>query len=101
MLEFLRRNRVILASGSLLLISLLLLSTGARGRQRTDPLTGVVLDGMKPLQRATVASIQAVTGLWRSYVDLVGVKQENANLRRRIVELEQQAVPLSEVEQTD
>ena len=101
MLEFLRRNRVILASGSLLLISLLLLSTGARGRQRTDPLTGVVLDGMKPLQRATVASIQAVTGLWRSYVDLVGVKQENAKLRRRIVELEQRAVRLSEVEQTD
>lgn len=101
MLEFVRRNRVILTSGLLLLISLLLLSASSRTRRRMDPLTGVVLDGMWPLQRAAAAAIQAVGGTWRTYVNLVGVKQENERLRRRIVELEQQAVRLSEVEQTD
>jgi rod shape-determining protein MreC len=101
MLEFVRRNRVILSSGSLLLISVLLLSVGARTRRRMDPVAGVVLDGMWPLQRATTSAIEVVLGTWRTYFGLVGVKQENERLRRRILELEQEAVRLAEVEQTD
>jgi rod shape-determining protein MreC len=101
MLEFVRRNRVILSSGSLLLISVLLLSVGSRTRRRMDPVAGVVLDGMWPLQRATTSAIEVVVGTWRTYFDLVGVKQENERLRRRILELEQEAVRLAEVEQTD
>jgi rod shape-determining protein MreC len=101
MLEFVRRNRVILSSGSLLLISVLLLSVGARTRRRMDPVAGVVLDGMWPLQRATTSAIEVVLGTWRTYFGLVGVKQENEQLRRRILELEQEAVRLAEVEQTD
>src|SRR5256885_311792 len=50
MLEFVRRNRIVFTSGSLLLISLLSLSVGARTHQRLDPLTGAVLEGMRPLQ---------------------------------------------------
>jgi rod shape-determining protein MreC len=61
----------------------------------------VVLDAMRPLQSVTTTVIEAVAGAWRTYVALVGVNQENQRLRRRIVELEQQAVQLSEVEQTD
>lgn len=101
MLEFVRRNRVVFTSGSLLLISLLLLSASAGTRRRMDPVTGIVLDGMWPLQRATAATIQALGGAWRSYVDLVGTTQENERLRRRVVALEQQAIRLAEVEQTD
>ncbi|MFI5397119.1 MAG: rod shape-determining protein MreC [Candidatus Binatia bacterium] len=101
MLEFVRRNRVVLTSGSLLLISVLLLSVGSRTRRRMDPVAGVVLDGMWPLQRATTSAIQVVVGTWRMYFDLVGVRQENERLRRRILELEQEAVRLGEVEQTD
>lgn len=101
MLEFVRRNRVVLTSGLLLLISLLLLSAGSRARRHIDPIGGVVLDGMRPLQSATAAVIEAVTGTWRTYVDLVGVNKENERLRRRVVQLEQDAVRLAEVEQTD
>jgi rod shape-determining protein MreC len=101
MLEFVRRNRVVVAAGLLLLISLLLVSTSAGTRRRMDPLTGIVLDGMWPLQRATAATAQALLGAWRTYVDLVGTGQENERLRRRVVELEQQAIRLAEVEQTD
>jgi rod shape-determining protein MreC len=101
MLEFVRRNRVVLTSGLLLLISLLLFSAGSRSQRRIDPFGGVVLDGMRPLQSLTATVIQAVAGSWRTYVALIGANKENERLRRRIVELEQEAVRLSEVEQTD
>jgi rod shape-determining protein MreC len=101
MLEFVRRNRVGLTSGLLLLTSLLLFSAGSRAQRRIDPFGGVILDGMRPLQSITATVIQAVAGTWRTYVALFGVNKENERLRRRIVELEQQAVRLSEVEQTD
>jgi rod shape-determining protein MreC len=101
MVEFIRRYRVVLTSGSLLLISLLLLSTGLRARRRIDPLVGVVLEGMRPLQSVLASAVRAAGETWRTYVALVGVKQENDRLRRRILELEQQAIQLSEVEQTD
>jgi rod shape-determining protein MreC len=101
MLEFVRRNRVILTSGSLLLLSLLLLSAGARARQPSDPVARLVLELMRPLQGAAGAGLEAVARTWRTYVALVGVKQENQQLRRRVLELEQQAVRLAEVEQTD
>ena len=101
MLEFVRRNRVVLTSGLLLLISLLLFSAGARTQRRIDPFSSVVLDGMRPLQSLATTVIEAVAGTWRTYVALIGVNQENERLRRRIVELEHEAVRLSEVEQTD
>jgi rod shape-determining protein MreC len=101
MLEFVRRNRVVFTSGSLLLVSLLLLSVGARTHQRIDPLNGVVLEGMRPLQAAVSAGADAFGHVWRTYVMLVGVKEENAALRRRVLQLEQQSVHMAEVEQTD
>ncbi len=101
MLEFVRRNRVVLTSGSLLLISLLLLSAGSRERRRSDPVAAIVLDGMRPLQATMAAGIDALAGAWRGYIALVGVKQENERLRFRILELEQQAVRVAEVEETD
>src|ERR1700687_4229798 len=76
MLEFVRRNRIVLTSGSLLLVSLLLLSVGARARQRIDPLTGVVLEGMRPLQVAVSAGVDAAAHVWRTYLKLAGVTQE-------------------------
>ena len=101
MLEFVRRNRVVLTSGSLLLLSLLLLSAGSRARQRIDPVASVVLEVMRPLQSAVAAGVDAVAQGWRTYVTLIGVKKENERLHRRVWELEQQAVRLAEVEQTD
>src|SRR5271169_1647016 len=101
MLDFVRRNRVVLTSGSLLLISLLLLSAGSRERRRGDPVAAVVLDGMRPLQATVAAGVAAVTQAWHGYIGLVGVKQDNERLRLRIVELEQQAARVAEIEETD
>jgi len=101
MLEFVRRNRVILTSGSLLLISLLLLSAGSRERRRSDPIAGVVLDGMRPLQTTIAGGMDALARVWRAYLGLVGVKQENERLRLRILELEHQVMGIAEIEETD
>ena len=101
MLEFVRRNRIVFTSGSLLLISLLLLSVGVRTHQRIDPLTGAVLEGMRPLQSVVSAGVDAAGHVWRTYVLLVGVKEENAALRQRVLQLEQQQVRMAEIEQTD
>jgi len=101
MLEFFRRNSVVLTSGSLLLLSLLLLSATAGDRRRSDPVAAVVLEGMRPLQAALSGGLDALGGLWRSYVALVGVRAENDRLRQRLLELEQQATRVAEVEETD
>jgi len=101
MLEFVRRNRVVLTSGSLLLLSLLLLSVGSRSRTPSDPVARLVLEVMRPFQGAADAGLEAIRRAWRTYIALVGVKRDNELLQRRVVELEQQAVRLGEVEQTD
>ena len=101
MLEFVRRNRVVLTSGSLLLISLLLLSAGSRERRRGDPVAGAVLDSMRPLQSTVATGLDGLASVWRGYLGLVGVKQENERLRLRILELEHQAMGVAEIEETD
>ena len=53
MLEFVRRNRVLLSSGFFLLCSLGLLSANARQPGRIDPLGHVFLEVMAPFQRLT------------------------------------------------
>ena len=100
MFDFVRRNRIVFTSGSLLLVSLLLLSVGARSRQRIDPLTGVVLEGMRPLQAAVAAAVEAVSSLWGSYIMLIGVREENEVLRSRLLELEHQTIRGLEAEET-
>lgn len=98
MFEFLRRNRILLTSTGLLLLALLLLTSGARSGRR-EPIGGVVLEVMRPLQLALTAAVDAADGIWRNYIALVGVSRENELLRRRIRELEQQAVHAVEVQQ--
>ncbi len=101
MLAFVRRNGVVLTSGLLLLLSLLLLSISARGHAPADPLTRGILEILQPFQSATAAGLDAAAGAWRTYVGLIGVREENERLQRRVLELEQEAVRLAEVEQTD
>ncbi|MEB2286456.1 MAG: rod shape-determining protein MreC [Polyangiaceae bacterium UTPRO1] len=98
MLEFVRRNRVLLSSGFFLLCSLGLLSANARQPGRIDPLGHVFLELMSPFQRLT-AGIGGVTrGLFDRYIFLVGTEAENARLKARIRDLEQRGTHQSETE---
>ena len=82
MLEFVRRNRVLLSSGFFLLCSLGLLSANARQPGRIDPLGHVFLEVMAPFQRLTAAIAGASRGFWDRYVLLVGVQEDRSEERR-------------------
>jgi len=64
MLEFIRRNRVLLSSSFFLLCSLVLLSLNARHPGRVDPLGRAFLEVMAPLQTVTTALARRAGDLW-------------------------------------
>lgn len=88
MLEYLRRNRVLLTSGLLLIVSLALVALNRGGRRRVDPLGVLFLELLSPLQRVTTLGVEGVKGLWDQYVNLIGVEEENRQLRERLRLLE-------------
>jgi len=98
MLEFVRRNRVLLSSGFFLLCSLGLLSANARQPGRIDPLGRIFLEVMAPFQRLTAGVAGVTRGFWNRYVLLVGVQEENDHLRTRLRELERRGTHQSEME---
>ena len=98
MLEFVRRNRVLLSSGFFLLCSLGLLSANARQPGRLDPLGHVFLELMAPFQRLTAGIGGMTRGLFDRYVLLVGTQAENERLMSRIRDLERRSTHQSEME---
>jgi len=98
MLALLRRYRIPLASSLCLLASLLLVSISGRSRGSNDPVARVLLDGLAPLQAAMTWLRVKSSGLWDSYVNVVGARHENERLRDRVASLEEQTVRLGELE---
>jgi rod shape-determining protein MreC len=98
MLEFVRRNRVLLISGFFLLCSLGLLSANARHPGRIDPLGRIFLELMAPFQRMTAGVAGAIRGVWDHYVGLIGVQAENDRLRERVRDLERRGTRSGEME---
>ena len=97
-MEFLRRNRVLLASASLLVCSLLLVSVSVRAQPYRDPVGRLLLDALAPFQ-VVFSWIGRGTGrLWADYVDVVGARREADELRGRVAALESQLARLSEME---
>lgn len=97
-MEFLRRHRVLLASASLLVCSLLLVSVSIRAQPYRDPVGRLLLDALAPFQ-VVFSWIGRGTGrLWSDYVDVVGARHEADQLRARVAALEGQLARLSEIE---
>jgi rod shape-determining protein MreC len=88
MLEFLRRNQVLLSSGLFLTLSLILLSANRGGTRRFDPIGVVFLEVLRPLQSGTTQVTSEFGYLWSRYVSLVGVEAENRELKERLRHLE-------------
>jgi rod shape-determining protein MreC len=88
MLEFLRRNQVLLSSGLFLTLSLVLINANRGGVRRFDPLGVVFLEVLRPLQSGTTQTTGAVRSLWSQYVNLIGVERENRELHERLRALE-------------
>ena len=57
---------------------------------------GMLLEVAIPIQRAAAAPFDALGDAWSRYIDLVGIEEENAELRSRIVLLEQENLQFRE-----
>jgi rod shape-determining protein MreC len=101
MLEFVRRNRLLLTSGVLLCVSLLLLSISLRTRPYRDPVARVLLEGLAPFQDGFTWLRSTVGQVWYGYVNLVSANRENERLRDRIAVLESEMVRLAELEESN
>jgi rod shape-determining protein MreC len=88
MLEFLRRNQVLLGSALFLSLSLALLVVNRGGTRRFDPLGTVFLELLRPLQTVTTQATREVSSVWTRYVGLLSADAENRRLRDRLRALE-------------
>ncbi len=98
MLEFIRRNRVLLSSSLFLLCSLAMLSVNARHPGRVDPLGRAFLEVMAPFQRVASVVAGRIADVWTGYVELLGVERENDRMRARLHDLERRATAYRELE---
>lgn len=97
-MEFVRRNRILLTSGTLLLISLLLFSASIRSQPYRDPVGHLVLDALAPFQAVFSWVGRSVGRTWNGYIDLVGARRQNQLLENRLTALESELVRLGELE---
>ena len=98
-MEFLRRNRVLVASLFCLLLAAVLVASTATGRGRADRFGRLVLDVMAPLQRLGSAMTGSVAEVWRDAAAIFRRRAELDWLYDRIATLEEQTVRLEEAEQ--
>jgi rod shape-determining protein MreC len=81
----------------LLLIALILVSVRVKQRTGLPFLDAFVLEVCSPFQKATTSVIRAVRGVFDRYVFLVNLQQENAMLRQRVTELQQENHQMKEM----
>jgi rod shape-determining protein MreC len=98
MLEFLRRNQVLFASGLFLTLSFALLTANRGAVRRFDPLGVVFLEILEPLQGVTLTGLESIQGVWGRYLSLVGVARENESLKERLRLLEAERHRAAEIE---
>jgi rod shape-determining protein MreC len=96
--SFLWRNRVLLTTGTLLILALHLLSSGVRPGARASKPALVLIEVLRPFQTFVAGITGGSSGFVHDYFALVGVRRENAELRRRLAEFDSQQARMQELE---
>jgi len=99
MIDFIRRNRILVASLCCLALAAVLVASTATGRGRTDRFGRLLLDVLAPFQRMSVTVTRTVGDLWRDAAALFRRRADLDRLQERITTLEEQTVRLEEIEQ--
>jgi rod shape-determining protein MreC len=92
------RNRVVLTSGALLLLSVHLLSAGVKPHGRAAKPSIVLIEGLAPVQTASTRLVQGFDDIVHDYLDLVGSRRENRRLRAELAQLRTERSQLAELE---
>jgi rod shape-determining protein MreC len=97
--SFLWRNRVALTTVTLLTLALHLISSGVQPGARASKPAIALIQVLRPFQ-AFVAGVNGESsGFVHDYLALVGVRQENLELKRRLAEFESQHARMVELEE--
>jgi rod shape-determining protein MreC len=96
--SFLWRNRVMITIGVLVIFSLHILSTGVKPDGRANRPSLLLMDVMRPFQAAESALTYGASGLVHDYFDLVGVREQNVELRKQLAERQSERARLVELQ---
>jgi rod shape-determining protein MreC len=100
MLARIHKNQVLITSFLSVLASLYILTVASSGRLRADPVAPLLLEAMRPFQRAGVFVVSTAREISTRYGDVVRMAAENQRLRERVLELERERDRLLESEAT-
>ena len=84
MWELLKKYRIHLVTGGVLLLAFLFYSLNLRNREHANFFERTVLNITAPLHGGIAAVNQAIYAVWYDYVDLVNVRRENKELRESV-----------------
>jgi rod shape-determining protein MreC len=96
-MSWVRRNRVRLLIAGLLLLSFLLFTAHMKDTRNLNWLDKSLLWVSAPVQKAMVWVIDGAASLWKDYIYLVGLREENRELKTRVEDLERELARLGEV----
>ena len=84
---FLRKYKTAILIIALLVIALMMLSFSLKYGAERGFFSKIVLEAVAPVQKGLSASIKSIKDAWSRYIFLVGIEEENKNLKKKINEL--------------
>ncbi|NLA74791.1 MAG: hypothetical protein GX846_04880, partial [Deltaproteobacteria bacterium] len=68
----------------LIFIALIFLSSNAGKSKSWNPVAGVLIDALAPVQKYIKKSVNLAAELWDKYIDLINTHEENKRLKSEI-----------------
>ncbi|MGP8153779.1 MAG: rod shape-determining protein MreC [Smithella sp.] len=84
---FLRKYKTSIFIAALLIVALIMISYNLKYGTDKSFLRKIVLEAVAPVQKVLSFSITSVKDNWSRYIFLVGIEEENKNLKKKIEEL--------------
>ena len=79
-----RRTKQILIWGFLLILALIFLSSNVERSKSWNPVAGVLIEMLAPVQKVVKGTVNFTTGLWSKYIGLINTHDENIRLKKEI-----------------
>ena len=85
---FLKKYLAVIVAFILIAVSLVILSQSLRRPGSPGVVKKLVFEVTAPVERAINSGVGSVSGAWRQYLFLVGLEEENRELRKKIAALQ-------------